>query len=117
RRQPVACLFSCEAWVVPSLLSELYPAGGKIDLELLDLFRRALDHGGAQGPGGQPLEGERGLRRHDALRAEHARVDGEQLLVDLRGLLYVAGDECVDEGPQVGRDDVADDRDETDGAH
>lgn len=32
------CGFSCEARVVPSLLSELYPAGGKIDLELGDLL-------------------------------------------------------------------------------
>ena len=35
---PLLLFFTCEARVVPSLLSELYPAGGKIDLELLDLF-------------------------------------------------------------------------------
>lgn len=40
-----------------SLLSELYPAGGKIDLELLDLFGRELHHGSAQRSGGQALEG------------------------------------------------------------
>ena len=80
---------------------ELYPAGGKIDLELLDLLGRELDHGRAQRSGGQALEGERGLGGHDALGAEHAGVDREQLLVDLGGLLDVAGDERLDEGAQV----------------
>src|SRR5687767_12008327 len=92
-RAPVARLFSCEAGArgsARSLMSELYPAGGKIDLELLDLLGRALDHGGAQRPAGQTLQGERRLGRHHALGAEHARVDREQLLVDLGGLLDVA---------------------------
>ncbi len=43
------------------LFSELYPAGGKIDLELRGLLGRELDHGGPQRSAGQAERGERGL--------------------------------------------------------